>query len=82
MSETDLVSTDVLDRVVEIARHATAHNYGRTVLEAKRWRDGVWLTMSSWPRAQEARCALVRNGYRVAEREDFPSVLMVREASR
>lgn len=50
---------------VAIARGATAHNSGETVLEY--WRDGesMVLRMSSWPRANEAAEAFHKVGWKV-----------------
>lgn len=62
---------DDVDRAVEIARRATAHNSGTTVLRVNTVAGSllgeevtrVDLTMSSWPRAEEAVNALRRDGF-------------------
>lgn len=52
------------EHVQEVARRATAHNYGQTVWGIHRIGDCRWvLRMSSWPRAQEAAMALRAAGY-------------------
>lgn len=49
---------------VVVARGATAHNEGETVLEHKVWNNGtVSLKMSSWPRAKEAERAFHAEGW-------------------
>lgn len=49
-----------------IAQRATAHNEGQTVYAQKLGLDGtVSLKMSSWPRANEAKRALEKEGYLV-----------------
>lgn len=51
------------DAPEDIARRATAHNYGQTVFEVEQDGDATTISMSSWPRAEEARKALVAAGW-------------------
>lgn len=49
---------------VAVARAATAHNEGETVLDWKVWnRTTASVKMSSWPRAKEAETAFRKNGW-------------------
>lgn len=58
------MSTGTAEHVQQIARRATAHNYGQTVWGIDRIGDTRWLLrMSSWPRCQEAATALRTAGY-------------------
>ena len=52
------------NQAVSVARMATAHNEGETVLESKIWDNGtVSVKMSSWPRAKEAEKAFHAEGW-------------------
>jgi hypothetical protein len=61
-------TTAVLDgqAIADIAREATAHNFGRTVWNVDSPESGaVRVRMSSWPRQREAAAALREHGYAV-----------------
>lgn len=56
---------ELLSDVTRIAQKATAHNSGQTILHngVNTGGNQASLTMSSWPRMQEARKALEAHGY-------------------
>lgn len=65
------------ETVLQIARLATAHNSGETVMSwhiDPRWKDTVILVMSSWPRAREAAIALEKRGYQVVQDQNALTV--------
>lgn len=64
---------------MQIARIATAHNSGETVLSSHfipgvHLADTAILVMSSWPRAREAAIALEKRGYQVVQDGDVLTV--------
>jgi hypothetical protein len=66
------------DEVVRVAREATAHNSGETVVSWVDAVDEVFVRMSSWPRMQEAMKGLTAAGYVVTERENDRNELIIR----
>lgn len=72
------MDSDDVDRAVEIVRRATSHNEGEPIVSVATvggsLLDGdftrVDLTMSSWPRAEEALNALRRDGFRAVRQGD------------
>lgn len=59
------VNIDTFDsqRVMAMAKFATNHNSGNTVIETHEVGDAVFIRMSSWPRAQEAAKKFKEKGW-------------------
>lgn len=75
MSTPPLNHLPCTDPVYRACRVATAHNYGDTVDAPVITDNGVAITMSSWPRQQEALRALRLLGYAVIE-QPGPTLLV------